>query len=44
MNPLEPLFAVGLTKLTFMQQIHVQNYKNLNARIFVYQYPPFIML
>jgi hypothetical protein len=38
MNPLEPLFTVGLTKLTFIQQILVQNYKNPNTRIFIYKY------
>jgi hypothetical protein len=44
MNPLEPLFTVGLAKLTFMQQILVQICKNSNIRIFVYKYLPFLML
>jgi hypothetical protein len=35
MNPLEPLFTVGLTKLTFMQLFLVQNCKNSNTRIIV---------
>jgi hypothetical protein len=44
MNPPEPLYTVGLTKLTFIQQILVQNYKNSNTRIFVYKYLHFLML
>jgi hypothetical protein len=31
-------FTVGLTKLAFMQEILVQNFKNSNTRIFVYKY------
>jgi hypothetical protein len=44
MNPLDPLFAVGMTKLAFMQEILVQNYKDSNTRIFVYKYLHFLML
>jgi hypothetical protein len=38
MNPIEPLFTMGLTKLTFMQYFLAQNYKNSNTRIIVYKY------
>jgi hypothetical protein len=37
MNTLEPLYTVGLTKLTFMQQFLVQNCKKSNTRIFFLQ-------
>jgi hypothetical protein len=38
MNILEPLYIVGLTKLTFVQYFIVQNYKNSNTRIFIYKH------
>jgi hypothetical protein len=38
MNPLEPLFTVGLTKLTFAHQILVQNFKNSEAKLIVHKY------
>jgi hypothetical protein len=44
MNTFEPLYTVGLTKLTFPQYFLVQNYKNSNAKIIIYKYLHFIML
>jgi hypothetical protein len=43
MNTPEPLYIVGLTKLTFVLLFLVQNCKNSNTRIFVYKYLHFIM-
>jgi hypothetical protein len=37
MNPFEPLFTVGVTKLTFAQQILVQNSKNSETKLIVHK-------
>jgi hypothetical protein len=37
MNPLKPLFTVGLTKHTFMQKILVQNPKNSETKLVVHK-------
>jgi hypothetical protein len=38
MNPLEPLFTVGLAKFTFEYHFIVQNFKNSDNKIIVYKY------
>jgi hypothetical protein len=43
MNPLEPLYVVGLTKLSFELYFQAQNFKNPNTQIIVYNYSYFIM-
>jgi hypothetical protein len=43
MNPLEPLYAAGWTKLTFELYFKAQSFKNSNTKIFVYNYSYSIM-
>jgi hypothetical protein len=38
MNPLEPLFTMGLAKFTFDYHFIVQNYNNSDTKIIVYEY------
>jgi hypothetical protein len=38
MNTLEPLYTVGLSKLTFEQYFIVHNYKNSDTKINIYNY------
>jgi hypothetical protein len=44
MNSLEPLFTVGLTKLTFEPYFNAQNSKNSNIKVIVYKYSHLLML
>jgi hypothetical protein len=37
-TPLGQIYAVGLTKLIFVQYFIMQNYKNSNTKINVYKY------